>query len=273
MAKGYSLHLGLNSVDPAHYDAWSGQLRACEFDANDMHAIAKSLGYQESQVLLTKQATSQALLGALLDYSKKLVAGDILLLTYAGHGGQVDDDTGDEEDKLDETWLLYDRMVIDDELYRMYGLFKPGVRISIISDSCHSGSVNKLREQEGTTEDIGEFVSRLADIDLTRSVFEKHASTYLPLQIASAGASAAPIPAGVILLSGCKDTQVSLDGTKNGLFTEKLKKVWKNGAFKGGYGKFHQQIAAQMPMSQSPQVSKVGTVDAAFVNQKPFAVA
>ena len=43
MAAGCSLHLGLNFVDPAHYGGWDGELRACEFDANDMAAIAKQL--------------------------------------------------------------------------------------------------------------------------------------------------------------------------------------------------------------------------------------
>ncbi len=33
MATGLALTIGLNSVDPAHYDVWSGELNACEADA------------------------------------------------------------------------------------------------------------------------------------------------------------------------------------------------------------------------------------------------
>jgi len=40
MATGLSLHIGLNKVDPKHYDGWDGQLRACEQDAHDMVALA-----------------------------------------------------------------------------------------------------------------------------------------------------------------------------------------------------------------------------------------
>jgi hypothetical protein len=36
MARGISLHIGLNRVDPDHYDGWDGALTACEFDAEDM---------------------------------------------------------------------------------------------------------------------------------------------------------------------------------------------------------------------------------------------
>src|SRR5215203_2095949 len=58
MARSMSLHVGLNSVDPAHYDGWDGQLTACEFDANDMRAIAEALGYDESTTLLTADGTA-----------------------------------------------------------------------------------------------------------------------------------------------------------------------------------------------------------------------
>ena len=41
-AKGLSLHIGLNGVSGAAYAGWTGPLEACEFDANDMAAIATS---------------------------------------------------------------------------------------------------------------------------------------------------------------------------------------------------------------------------------------
>ena len=36
MPQGISVHIGLNSVDPRHYEGWAGQLTACEADAKDM---------------------------------------------------------------------------------------------------------------------------------------------------------------------------------------------------------------------------------------------
>ena len=44
MAKGISLNIGLNSVDPNHYGGWNGQLAGCENDANDMASIATTAG-------------------------------------------------------------------------------------------------------------------------------------------------------------------------------------------------------------------------------------
>src|SRR6266478_1991135 len=144
MAQGISVHIGLNRVDPDQYEGWDGQLTACEADAKDMAALAKKQGFKSSSLLLTKAATAKAVADAILGASKSLQSGDLFFLTYAGHGGQVKDTNSDEKDRMDETWVCYDRQFIDDELYELWGKFKSGVRIIVLSDSCHSGTV--LRE-------------------------------------------------------------------------------------------------------------------------------
>ncbi len=53
--------------------------------------------------MLTKQATRAALEKNMKDAAQKLKAGDILFLTYSGHGGQLPDLNGDEPDAMDET--------------------------------------------------------------------------------------------------------------------------------------------------------------------------
>jgi hypothetical protein len=135
-----SIHVGLNEVDPKHYQGWNGELVACEFDANDMEELARGRGFK-TQKLLTKAATAKAVTSGLKAAADELDDGDMLVLTYSGHGGQVPDANGDEQDRMDETWVLYDRQLVDDELYALLGKLKPGVRVAIFSDSCHSGTV------------------------------------------------------------------------------------------------------------------------------------
>src|SRR5262245_32152205 len=220
MPKGYSLHLGLNSVDPGHYGSWDGTLNACENDANDMAAIAKASGYAKSTVLLSRKATSSAFITEMLKLAKMIKSGDLLLLTYSGHGGQIPDEVGDEDDKLDETWCLFDRQFIDDEIYRLLGAFAAGVRILVLSDSCHSGTVTKMRLAAGgpTHEELVRHVSRIAaelapdhkpapdkvrvraaPIEVTMEDYNSHHDTYLALKAASAGAENNPPKASVIL--------------------------------------------------------------------------
>ena len=74
------------------------------------------------------------------------------------------------------------------------------------------------------------------------------------------------------LISGCQDNQTSADGDRNGLFTEKLKEVWSDGAFKGGYRKFAKDIVAKMPPWQTPNYFTAGTPSPGFERQHPFAI-
>lgn len=291
---GYSLHLGLNSVDPKHYNDWSGPLRGCEKDANDMASIAKRSSYTSTKVLLTQQATAGAFIDEMLSLSAKLRPGDILFLSYSGHGGQVPDlDRDEQDDGLDETWCLFDRMLLDDELYRLFGRFAPDVRILMLSDSCHSGSVarnivdrnavsfdelpkaaraaNEALVPDGAS--LREFDRiRLAPPDTTLAAYMKNEPMYRALQAAASGAEQAACAAGVILISGCQDYEFSWDGSTNGLFTQTLKHVWDNGAFAGDYGKFHSTIKQYLVGRQNPNFLRVGNVTQAFRDQKPFIV-
>ena len=287
---GMGLHIGLNGVDPRHYDGWSGPLSACEFDAKDMAKIAAS-NKIKSKVLLTKQATRAKALAGIRDAAKKLKSGGFFFLTYSGHGGQVDDVSGEEIDKLDETWCLYDGELIDDELYLELSRFSKGVRVLVLSDSCHSGTVTRARMAAAPAR-AGR--PKMMPPDVADRVYQKHKAFYDRLQKAVMKASASSDPdaalaaahatvsnrltnlaakckAGVILISGCQDNQTSLDGAHNGAFTEQLLKVWNNGKYRGTYGRFHAAIKAGMPSSQTPNLYTLGPVGR-FARQQPFKV-
>ncbi|MGN8092813.1 caspase family protein [Methylobacterium sp. 22177] len=270
MTKGISLHIGLNSVDADHYAGWSGPLLACEADAHDMKALAVSQGY-EPQVLLTAEATRSAVLKQIRRSAERLQSGDIFFLTYSGHGGTVADMNGDEKTRKsqDSTWCLHDGELIDDEIYIALTDFKEGVRIFVLSDSCHSGTV--LR---GVLSGISEF-KRFRAIPKTqqRQVFLKNKDFYEDLIANPAREGAkARVVASALLISGCQDEQTSLDGDTNGAFTAKLKSVWNDGHFKGDYRSFYQKIRDGMPSYQQPNWFPVGRNQEEFYLQKPFSI-
>jgi hypothetical protein len=270
-ARGLSLHIGLNSVDPTHYGGWDGALEACEFDARDLRDIAVAQKFQPT-TLLTRQATAAAVTGAIRSAAGALKAGDLFLLTYSGHGGQVPDTNGDEKDlgRQDETWVLWDRQLIDDELWALWKGFKAGVRIFVLSDSCHSGTVTRLMPAfpvRGPAPRI-----RLMPPRDAARVYRAHAALYDSLQAATPRAETTGVRASVLLISGCQDNQYSLDGPRNGLFTENLRKVWQKGKFAGDHRKFRDLIARRMPASQTPNFSLVGKANPAFVASKPFVI-
>jgi hypothetical protein len=288
--KALSVHIGLNAVSAAHYEGWSGELTACEFDANDMAAVAKAAGMKPTS-LLTKKATRANALGAIRSAAKALRSGDLLFLTYSGHGGQIPDVTGEEDDKLDETWCLYDGELIDDELYLELSRFAAGVRVLVLSDSCHSGTVTRAMPERGTTPGR----SKMMPPSVAMRTYREHQGFYDQLQravVKQSGKASLPDPdsalahvtvsqrltaiakdckASVILISGCQDRQTSMDGDHNGAFTEQLLQVWNHGKYKGNYAKFHAAIKALMPRTQVPNLFTLGPA-ASFAAQQPFSV-
>ena len=266
-----SLSLGLNSVDPAGYQGWDGKLNACEQDARDMAAIAAKQGY-EATTLLSQDATSAAVLAQLHEAAGQLRAGDRLVFTYSGHGGQIPDVTGDEPDHLDETWCLYDRMLLDDELYAAWGRFRKGVRILILSDSCHSGTVAKAVFTRNLPQPrAGEYKARWLEWPRAERIYEEHRNLYDSLQYVAGPAEKAVVAASIILVSGCQDSELSYDGPRNGAFTAALLNVWNDGGFHGSHRDFHAAILAAMQGSpQHPNYFVTGAADAKFEALRPF---
>ena len=294
--KALGLHIGLNAVSAEAYAGWTGPLVACEFDANDMAAISRSRAMKAS-VLLTKKATRAAVLAGLRAAAKALSAGDLFFLTYSGHGGQVPDANGDEPDGQDETWCLFDGQLIDDELYAEFAGFKAGVRILVLSDSCHSGSVTRATPPPMPATALSTSQRpKLMPAAVAMRVYRDHQVFYDKLQRSVAAAfgrspiadpdtalaqvAASPrlaaiagkVKAAVVLISGCQDNQTSMDGDHNGAFTEQLLKVWNHGTFAGNIGSFHARIKAAMPAAQTPNLFTLGKAGV-FLSQRPFTLA
>ncbi|MGZ8259419.1 MAG: caspase family protein [Caldimonas sp.] len=290
-AKGLSVHIGLNTVNPAAYAGWDGPLAACEFDANDMAALARAKGMSPT-LLLTKKATRAAVLGAMRSAAKALGKGGFFFLSYSGHGGQVPDVTGEEDDKKDETWCLWDGQLIDDELYYELSRFAAGVRILVLSDSCHSGTVTRAALMPPVT--MPSQRPKLMPAAVAMRTYREHQDFYDKLQKTVADAAGArPVDPdaaiaqvavsgrltaivqkfepSVILISGCQDNQTSMDGENNGAFTEQLLRVWNQGTFRGNYANLHARVRSQLPPTQSPNLFTLGPAGP-FLAQQPFSV-
>ncbi|MBA2459211.1 MAG: caspase family protein [Gemmatimonadales bacterium] len=307
--KGLSLHIGLNHVDPSKYqdengDPWDGELAGCINDARDMQAIAVAEGFRTT-LFTDDQATSNEVIKTIARFATELTSGDILLLSYSGHGGQVPDVNGDDEDGQDETWCLFDRMVVDDELYNLWSQFQAGVRVFVLSDSCHSGTMLKQliyshlpplapiareigpRLTKGALRTVDRAVDNKAlrlfressppkyhnlPIGVQQRTYKNNKAMYDAVQWAAGRSDRSVIGATVLLISGCQDNQLSADGDENGLFTQTLLDVWSDGSFQGSYQTFADQIIARMPGTQTPNYYKVGAANAAFEAEQPFTI-
>lgn len=308
--KAIALTVGLNSVSGDHYtdengNPWTGDLKGCENDANDMAAIATEAGFA-TQTLLTKDATRDGVLNAISSAASSLAPEGIFMVSYSGHGGQVPDDPAhrDEYDGADETWCLYDGQVIDDELYQLWNAFPGGARILVISDSCHSGTVvrvasfyNRLSAAHGldrptsTRAPLSAFSITTAPANppvlaqpryralppgAAQRTYKKNQTFYDNLRASTPSEGQNPLNVSVLLFSACQDNQLSSDGDDNGLFTGQLKMIWghaqDNTRFKGTYRDFHGAILGTMPPYQSPNYLFIGKPNPAYEAQQPFSI-
>jgi hypothetical protein len=190
----------------------------------------------------------------------------------------VPDRNSDEPDGQDETWCLYDGELIDDELYTALGRFARGVRVLVLSDSCHSGTVTKAMfySARGTGAAAGGSAGtpavryRAMPREVALRTYRAHRAMYDKLQKSVKPNAEDAVRASVILISGCQDNQLSQDGDFNGLFTANLLRVWKEGQFQGSYRQFQRAIVRNMPPDQTPNFFITGVQNRSYERQRPF---
>jgi hypothetical protein len=281
MKKGISIHIGLNHLDEEHYGTGVEALETCEQDARDIQALALAQNFKSTFLLLSENATRAAVKSAIKSASKELSSGDMLLLSYSGHGGFVPDTNGDEkDDNLDETWCLYDGQFIDDELFALWAKFKKGVRIVILSDSCHSGTVAKANKFRVKEHNESIFQKKLLSYNVAKSVYYSNKSFYEKIEKRFSNKKQKEVKASIKLLAACQDPEVSytIPFSRNSIFTDKLLKVWNGGQFIGTYDDFFESIKEEvlaldfLPTRQTPNAYNIGKKNKAFSQQKPFQI-
>ncbi len=134
----YALCIGINN-----YPGTGSDLSGCVNDANDWAAVLTKRGFATTK-MFDKKASGKNMRAAIDAVIGRAGAGDLVVIQYSGHGSYVPDDNGDEPDGKDECLCPYDinanGPITDDELFDMYSAKKTGVKLLVISDSCHSGS-------------------------------------------------------------------------------------------------------------------------------------
>ncbi|GLW71049.1 hypothetical protein Kpho02_33480 [Kitasatospora phosalacinea] len=297
---GTALHIGLNGVDPDAYEGWDGALDAGEPDALALERITRKLRY-DTRTLLTRQATAKAVLGEISRAATALRDGDIFVLTYAGHGGQLADLDGDEPDHRDETWVLYDRQLLDDELRVALSGFPAGVRVVVVSDSCHSGTVirdsadalmsqhsiaaafaeaaprarGRARSGAGSARTVAETETpkvRQIPSDVQRRVQAEQGTRYRAIRRSVPRTADSAIDASVLLLAACMDNQTAAEQFGHGLFTATLLEQWDGRRFAASYQEVISTARTQLPPLQSPNLLTLGRARPGFEQQTLFAL-
>ena len=135
--------------------------------------MMQKAGYADIKTLVNKQATKAGIVTAFKKLTANCKSGDIVYIHFSGHGQQVTDVNGDEEDGWDEAWIPYDaymrydekrykgeKHLIDDEVNILLTAIRDKIgnsgKLLVVVDACHSGDSSR-------GDDIDEIVRGVKD--------------------------------------------------------------------------------------------------------------
>lgn len=182
--KQFSLHIGIQYENPP------AKLYGCVNDAKHLRQCLIDQYHfkpENCELLLEKDATTSRIISKLfgLAFLSHRYRNSVFFVSYSGHGTQQGDRTGDERDGRDECLVPVDAqrngLITDDLLNTIIGQFHPSSRVTWIQDSCMSGSGLDLKYKY---------------ISGNKSVTDNGDCN---------------VKAQVIMVSGCKDNQYSMD--------------------------------------------------------------
>lgn len=248
------------------YPGTENDLHGCVNDANDWaELLSSNFGFGDNVTLLTDaDATRAKILSALEDLITGAKGGDVVVFTYSGHGSWVPDQGEmDESDNRDETLYVYDGNIIDDELRAIIHQIDRDAHLTVISDSCHSGTVTRAmltrtydKEKEAVERaPKPRFMPPEVDIDvLIGRQMPIRRRVFYPEE---------DMPE--VLLTGCNATEYSYDanigGRNNGAMSAIAIRLIK-GDPKQTYRELHKNLRQYLPSQSYPQSPQLEGSDA-----------
>ncbi|KAG5518068.1 hypothetical protein PMAC_003254 [Pneumocystis sp. 'macacae'] len=254
LGKKKALFIGIN------YFGTPRQLSGC---INDVHNISQFIqeryGYHiDNIVILTDDQTNprgiptkKNIIDAMQWLVKDAKPNDSFFFHYSGHGGQVDDMDNDEEDGSDEVIYPVDSnyagYITDDIMHNiLVKPLPPGCRLTAIFDCCHSGSIldlpftysteGKLKEQNLLSDSANKLLregpSAKSVMGITSSIFKMVKKAANLNNNSQQAKYAKASPAEVIMFSGCKDSQTSVDTCVRNQATGAMSWAFRNALLK-----------------------------------------
>lgn len=200
---------------------------------NDVRIIKAKLlqsGFERKNIktLVNSEATYNAIIEEFKHLKSRAKQGDVIYIHFSGHGQQVTDINGDEEDGYDESWIPYDapkvyqpgiyegeNHLIDDNLNEMLTGLRTAIgekgHLVVVADACHSGSGSR-----GYDSDIVCYRG-------TKDKFE------IPMDRQNSIENSAVHPINWLFIAACKDYQINFEyRDSNGIFYGALSYVISN---------------------------------------------
>lgn len=282
-----ALHIGPSTFEPAPYRGDPPtELPAAASDARRLAALTRTAGFV-SLTIVGDGATRRAVIDAFADLRDNLEAGDLLVVTFSGHGALHSDAARwkpaarpvgadnryprDEPGAFDQSWCLRDGVLIDDALHDHLVELRAGVRIHVLSDSCYSGDILRapLLPPAMSVAEARPCAATDAAIEVDE-LLRDGAS----LDGAERRRARRPAITASVLLSAAATAEGQAGGTEgHGLFTEAVVSIWGGGSFTGDHHDFQRALQATLRGQAVPPLKVYGADDRVFALTRPFGAA
>ena len=222
-----ALLIGINYFNTQH------ELGGC---INDVHNLKKTLvnkfSYQESNIqTLTDDENSESnnyptgnnIKNALENFIKNIKNNNVkeVWISYSGHGTNLDDISGDENDNKDEAIVPvdYQNGMITDDLWNKYMQEIPETcHVTCLFDCCHSGTMSDLKYNYKYIKTPPSRVRKYRQQIVRYGYYWKR--YYIPYWVTvpsetrwnrEENTNVPNIKCSIFTISGCKDNQTSAD--------------------------------------------------------------
>jgi hypothetical protein len=250
-----ALCVGIND-----YPGRDNDLSGCVNDVRDWAAALRKRDFHVTK-LLDRNATGRNMREAIRSLLARAKGGDVVVFQYSGHGSYVPDEDGDEPDGRDECLCPHDvgskGPLTDDELFRIYSERNAGVKLVVLSDSCHSGTVARFAPTTTPAAVPGRpEVRRKVKFLPPAEFLSRRRVTRLGIARGLRRSSPPGRHAG-LLIAGCQDAEYSYDAyfanRPNGAFTYVALRALERLAKGATYLDWFKAIRKALPSRQYPQ--------------------
>ena len=176
-----ALVIGLGEQQDASWTKING-----DKDVPYVRQILANAGYKDIKTLINKEATKGNIVGAFKALAGRCKTGDIVYIHFSGHGQQMTDVNGDEQDEWDEAWIPYDaylkygkndkgeKHLTDDEIAALLTGIRKNIgdsgKLLVVVDACHSGDSSRGVDIDETVRGVkDEFVIPSGDYKSPRT--------------------------------------------------------------------------------------------------------
>lgn len=227
-----------------------GSCPGCKLDADRMDEMFRARFGYSGVLLQSQQATRDAVVAALKDAVARTPEDGLFIFYYSGHGGREFLNSAataepDGADDADEYLCLYDKPLLDDDVWRIISPCRG--RVFLVFDCCHSQTMFRSVASDSLLE------KGLA-VPLEQHIVKSSGFSLRPRAVALGTGDELKM----LCWSGCLEAEYSYGSNRGGVMTNAITSRWRSGVTYADLWKMVVKDVSRMHPTQHPHSTQYG---------------